>query len=152
MAFATKGRLNAHQGTKIHQGDKPGYKCSKCDRGFALKGNLDDHLIRHTGERAYLCQVCKKPFVTKGEMNSHKKRMHTGKDIRCTDPSCVWKGCSQTELIIHMRKHSGEKPYTCPLDSCGKEFPTRSLLNKHRRFTHNSKDFISIECFPSISR
>ena len=42
--FALKKKLKIHE--KIHNKTSP-YKCSKCDRGFSTKGNMQDHERRH---------------------------------------------------------------------------------------------------------
>ncbi|KAJ2549215.1 DNA-binding transcription factor [Coemansia sp. RSA 1933] len=53
----------------------------------------------------------------------------------CTVPGCGKVFFQRAHLNIHIRSHTGYKPYACPYPGCGKSFPQRGNMRTHER-TH----------------
>ncbi|KAJ2740965.1 hypothetical protein GGI20_005507 [Coemansia sp. BCRC 34301] len=53
----------------------------------------------------------------------------------CTVPECGKVFYQRAHLNIHIRSHTGYKPYACPFPGCGKSFPQLGNMRTHER-TH----------------
>ncbi|XP_044028252.1 zinc finger protein 771-like [Siniperca chuatsi] len=58
-------------GMKCNKGGKS-FSCSDCGRRFSQKGNLKQHMARHTGEKRFRCSVCDKRFTWDMQLRRHK--------------------------------------------------------------------------------
>ncbi|CDQ71120.1 unnamed protein product [Oncorhynchus mykiss] len=67
-------------------------------------------------------------------------RRHTGeKPHKCTFEGCC-KAYSRLEnLKTHLRSHTGEKPYVCEHEGCNKAFSNASDRAKHQNRTHSNE-------------
>ena len=57
---------------------------------------------------------------------------------------CPWLNCQKTlkapgHVIIHVRSHTGEKPFVCPEANCHQKFVSQILANQHCQWTHSEK-------------
>lgn len=75
-----------------------------CAKTFSTKFNLRRHInVSHLDIRAYPCEVCQKNFASKQNLKEHS--------------------------FIH----TGEKPFACPVEKCGRRFRQASQLSFHKK-------------------
>ncbi|RWS31230.1 zinc finger protein-like protein [Leptotrombidium deliense] len=101
-----------------------------------------DHI--HGNKKSFVCRwkECsrdEKPFKAQYMLVVHMRR-HTGeKPHRCTFEGCS-KAYSRLEnLKTHLRSHTGEKPYSCEFPGCSKAFSNASDRAKHQNRTHSNE-------------
>jgi hypothetical protein len=75
-----------------------------CGKMFSTKFNLRRHInVSHLDIKAYACEVCLKNFASKQNLKEH--------------------------FFIH----TGEKPFACPVQKCGRRFRQASQLSFHKK-------------------
>lgn len=118
-----------------------------CDKEYGNQDDLVKHLANdhiHANKKLFVCQwkECsrqEKPFKAQYMLVVHMRR-HTGeKPHKCTFEGC-WKAYSRLEnLKTHLRSHTGEKPYMCEFPGCTKAFSNASDRAKHQNRTHSNE-------------
>ncbi|VEL14814.1 unnamed protein product [Protopolystoma xenopodis] len=94
------------------------FRCPQCQRGFAVKAGLVQHLRTHTDERPYPCSQCGRAFKQKIQLTTHL-RVHSGeRPYGCRLCGKLFR--QQSHVVQHLRTHTGEKPHKCV--RCGKAF------------------------------
>ncbi|CAG9826266.1 unnamed protein product [Diabrotica balteata] len=127
------------------------YIC-QCGEVFHSKKKLAWHKEIHDS-KPKACTHCSEKFLHMSSLTRHMRRAHNDKflpeetrqneNVEC--PIC--KGVYlRSSLDVHIKNHSGTRPYTCLM--CNKDFTTKWNLKLHK-WTHanrNSKPFKCDQC------
>ena len=110
---------------------RPTLSCELCpSAAFSSQSKLNDHMLKHTGERPFKCSYCDKSYPVKGK--HFPKRTRNPYFVN----TCLF---NLATLTAHLRLHANEKPHQC--ERCGKAFLIRSLLEQHLRTHTNERPF-----------
>uniref|UniRef100_A0A670YW90 GLI family zinc finger 1 n=1 Tax=Pseudonaja textilis TaxID=8673 RepID=A0A670YW90_PSETE len=118
-----------------------------CTKEFDTQEQLVHHINNehiHGEKKEFVCHWhdCsreQRPFKAQYMLVVHMRR-HTGeKPHKCTFEGCN-KAYSRLEnLKTHLRSHTGEKPYVCEHEGCNKAFSNASDRAKHQNRTHSNE-------------
>nr|CAI5862042.1 unnamed protein product [Callosobruchus analis] len=109
------------------------YICKHCSKELKSR----DHFRRHQSchdeiRKMYPCDQCQAVLISIHSFRSHKRRMHSNLGKKVCD-EC---GKAFTNLQLHKRLHTGEKPYKC--DVCNARFAHSSNFKDHK-LTHTKE-------------
>ncbi|XP_041983700.1 zinc finger protein 91-like isoform X2 [Aricia agestis] len=113
------------------------FGCDLCDRKFRCRRDLERHKNReHLQRRPFQCDKCEKSYLSLWSMSEHKRRAHEGYkrpfDHHC--PMCDRVFDRSTTMRMHIRTHTGERPYKCP--RCPAEFGQAGVRSTHIKLVH----------------
>jgi len=122
---------------KDQQNPQKKYCCVVCDARFKGSGGLRNHYkVVHGAGPVFKCDECGKEFPLKERLKLHV-RTHTGfKPYKC--PECDKSFARGGQLVQHRRTHSQVRPFHCKL--CSNTFTCAANLSLHLKRHKGQKD------------
>lgn len=129
--YFTNNSYNLQCHSRIHTGEKP-YRCEECDYSFRTLSQLNRHKLVHLTSKVeqFKCKQCKALFPNMQHLGRHARSHLELKQMFSCD-QCDYSTYSSYNLKVHIRTHTGEKPYRC--SECKTTFRTPSHLNRHKQ-------------------
>lgn len=125
------------------------FTCDHCGVTYNRKPSLRIHIIqKHLNVLPYVCQTCGKRTSTLAHLRSHEKtHVPERRVFQC--------GCGaqlRTELgfQLHLRIHTGERPYKC--EHCGDRFLSSSRRLDHIKRRHRGASDFKHACDQCTAR
>lgn len=111
------------------------FECHDCGRLYDKKASLRIHVVqKHLNVLPFVCQVCGKKTSTLNHLKSHSKVHEADRKIR--ECHCGAKFRTDIGYRLHMRIHSGLKPFKC--EECEESFISASRRSDHMKRRHRS--------------
>ncbi|XP_051956005.1 zinc finger protein 184-like [Xyrauchen texanus] len=110
--------------------------------GSKAKKNFSSKKPRRAAKNTFTCSQCGKSFRYKSDLIKHM-RVHTG-ERPYTCHECGKRFTVKAHLNRHIRVHTEDKPYTC--HQCGNSFKYKDSLNVHMRVHTGERPYKCHQC------
>lgn len=130
---------------QYHSGIQRPYECYICHKNYKRFEHIKYHMRTHGDERNYICHICGGAFFLCNELRKHIMNRHqVERPFKCTHQQCKKCFKNQHALNVHMRTHSGVKPFVCAV--CSEAFSALSSLKIHERKHTGERPFVCKFC------
>ncbi|CAG5129169.1 unnamed protein product [Candidula unifasciata] len=86
-------------------------------------------------DRPFPCEICGRCFKEITVLKAHGVVHSNERKYVCTADNCPYGFKTKGGLVRHMRRHTGERPFTC--ESCGRAFSESGALSRHMKSRRN---------------
>ncbi|CAK1592423.1 unnamed protein product [Parnassius mnemosyne] len=114
--------------------DQLKFICDHCNKRFADKTKLRDHIEEKHLHKVYHCHICNKATKNRVGLDQHIRYVHKSRPNNKMCHYCGKGFPTKVQLESHIRTHTGERPFIC--EYCPTTFSQKSNLYKHNRQVH----------------
>ena len=100
-----------------------------------------------SSKKLFVCYICSKAYARPSTLRMHM-RIHSGvRPYHCR--ICNKSFCQTANLSAHLRTHNGDKPFSCPM--CHRKFSQSSSVKTHMRVHTGQRPYKCQSCSKTFS-